>query len=104
VVPRNGAAAAAQLRRLRTAAVYARRKSAASESNGHFTFGSLSNPAKFTPKLLDAWAQILKRTEDSRLLLHFAGLAERDVQAPISSANDPALRKSSTPPEVGLRI
>lgn len=50
---------------------------------GQFTFGCLNNPAKFTPKLLNAWAEILKRTENSRLFLHFAALGEKDIQAPI---------------------
>lgn len=50
---------------------------------GVFTFGCFNNPAKFTPKLLDAWAEILKRTKNSRLYLHFAALGEADIQAPI---------------------
>ncbi len=51
--------------------------------NGTFTFGSLSNPAKFSPQLLQAWAKILKRTDNSRLLLQFAGLGEEAIQTPI---------------------
>lgn len=53
------------------------------KAGGQFTFGCLNNPAKFTPKLLNAWAEILKRAENSRLFLQFAGLGEKDIQAPI---------------------
>jgi protein O-GlcNAc transferase len=53
------------------------------KGQGTFTFGSLSNPAKFTPQLLQAWARILKRTDNTRLLLQFAGLGEEAIQWPI---------------------
>jgi len=53
------------------------------QTNDWFTFGSLSNPAKFAPPLLEAWAEILKRIRNSRLLLGFAGLSESEIQEPI---------------------
>ncbi len=53
------------------------------KANGTFTFGSLSNPAKLSPQLLQAWAKILKRTDNSRLLLQFAGLGEEAIQLSI---------------------
>jgi predicted O-linked N-acetylglucosamine transferase (SPINDLY family) len=49
-------------------------------SAGRMTFGSLSNPAKFSPRLLDAWAAILERVPRSQLLLKFGGLDEPQVQ------------------------
>ncbi len=35
----------------------------------YITFGSLNNPAKISPPLLELWAAVLKQTPDSRLLL-----------------------------------
>lgn len=37
--------------------------------NGHFTFGSLVSQYKLTPVVLDAWAEILKQVDASRLVL-----------------------------------
>ena len=37
--------------------------------NGYLTFGSLASQYKITPAVLDAWADILKRADGSRLLL-----------------------------------
>jgi protein O-GlcNAc transferase len=53
------------------------------KEGGQFTFGALANPAKFSPPLLDAWAEILKRTKTSRLLLCFGGLSDIEAQTPI---------------------
>jgi predicted O-linked N-acetylglucosamine transferase (SPINDLY family) len=52
-------------------------------ASGRFTFGSFNNPAKLTPRLLDAWASILQRVPESQLLLRFGGLDEPAIQAPI---------------------
>jgi len=49
-------------------------------STGHITFGSFNNPAKWTPLILDAWAEILRRVPRSRLLLQFGGLHEPQTQ------------------------
>jgi predicted O-linked N-acetylglucosamine transferase (SPINDLY family) len=43
-------------------------------ANGHLTFGSLVSQYKATPQVLDAWAEILRRAPDSRLLLANAAL------------------------------
>jgi protein O-GlcNAc transferase len=52
-------------------------------ASGRVTFGSFNNPAKLTPRLLDAWAAILQRVPTAQLLLRFGGLDEPRVQAPI---------------------
>jgi predicted O-linked N-acetylglucosamine transferase (SPINDLY family) len=39
-----------------------------------FTFGSFNHPAKLTPPILTAWAEILRRAPRSRLLLKYGGL------------------------------
>lgn len=39
------------------------------QRNGHITFGSFNNTAKYHPQLFDLWAQILSRVLDSRLIL-----------------------------------
>lgn len=41
-------------------------------TNEFFTFGSLNNPAKITPQLLEAWSEILLQTNNTRILI--AGL------------------------------
>jgi protein O-GlcNAc transferase len=38
-------------------------------ANGYLTFGSLVSQYKFTPPVLDAWAEILNRTQNTRLLV-----------------------------------
>jgi predicted O-linked N-acetylglucosamine transferase (SPINDLY family) len=50
---------------------------------GKFTFGVLSNPAKFSPRMIAAWAEILERVPSAQLLLKFAALDEPQVQSPI---------------------
>jgi predicted O-linked N-acetylglucosamine transferase (SPINDLY family) len=44
-----------------------------------FTFGSFNNPAKFSPTILSAWAEILRRVPGSRLFLKYGGLDEPRV-------------------------
>ena len=44
---------------------------------GRFTFGSFSNPLKWSDATIGAWAAILKRVADSRLLLHHGGASNR---------------------------
>jgi predicted O-linked N-acetylglucosamine transferase (SPINDLY family) len=41
---------------------------------GYVTFGCFNNPAKFAPGTLDAWAEILRRVGNARLLLKYGGL------------------------------
>jgi predicted O-linked N-acetylglucosamine transferase (SPINDLY family) len=48
--------------------------------NGFITFGSFSNGIKINTSILSLWAQVLKKTENSRLLLKFRGGDERYLQ------------------------
>ncbi len=43
------------------------------EKNGYITFGSFNNLAKLSPSTLRAWAEILERVPDSRLLIKAKG-------------------------------
>jgi predicted O-linked N-acetylglucosamine transferase (SPINDLY family) len=45
-----------------------------------FTFGCFNNPAKYSPRLLDAWAEILWRAGTARLLLKHTGLDQVQLQ------------------------
>jgi predicted O-linked N-acetylglucosamine transferase (SPINDLY family) len=45
---------------------------------GRITFGCFNNPAKFASSTLDAWAAILRRLPESRLLLKYGGLDQPD--------------------------
>ncbi len=38
-------------------------------ANGHVTFGSFNNFTKVTPRVIDAWIEILRRVEHSRLVV-----------------------------------
>lgn len=44
--------------------------------NGLVTFGSFNNPAKITAQVMNVWADILRRTPESRLLLKYRGWDE----------------------------
>jgi predicted O-linked N-acetylglucosamine transferase (SPINDLY family) len=43
-------------------------------ANGYVTFGCFNNPAKFTPRMLKAWSQILLGVPGAKLLLKYGGL------------------------------
>jgi predicted O-linked N-acetylglucosamine transferase (SPINDLY family) len=43
-------------------------------SAGRVTFGCFNNPAKYSPRLFDAWAAVLRETPGSQLFLKFGGL------------------------------
>ena len=49
-------------------------------ASGRVTFGCFNNPAKISPPILDAWAEILRRTPRSQLLLKFGGLDQPVAQ------------------------
>jgi protein O-GlcNAc transferase len=49
-------------------------------SEGVITFGSFNNLAKITPEAIDAWSQILKGVEGSKLLLKGFALADEGVK------------------------
>ncbi len=43
---------------------------------GFIRFGSLNNPAKVTPSVVELWAKVLHRVPNSRLLLKYRGFGE----------------------------
>ncbi len=47
---------------------------------GYVTFGSFNNPAKFSPGIFNAWAEILRRVPTARLLLKYGGLDQVPLQ------------------------
>jgi predicted O-linked N-acetylglucosamine transferase (SPINDLY family) len=47
---------------------------------GRVTFGSFSNPAKYSQPLLDTWSSILLRVPTSRLVLKYSGLDQPEMQ------------------------
>jgi predicted O-linked N-acetylglucosamine transferase (SPINDLY family) len=48
-------------------------------SNGYVTFGSFNNLAKLNSRVLDTWAEILRRSQNSRLLMKARGLGGQSV-------------------------
>ncbi len=52
---------------------------------GMVTFGCFNNPAKFSPGIVQAWGEILRRVPTSRLLLKYFGLDDRETQRRIRS-------------------
>jgi predicted O-linked N-acetylglucosamine transferase (SPINDLY family) len=42
--------------------------------SGHVTFGSFNNPCKLTADVFAAWSEVLRRVENSRLVLRYQGL------------------------------
>jgi predicted O-linked N-acetylglucosamine transferase (SPINDLY family) len=53
---------------------------------GHVTFGSLNNPSRITPETIDAWAEILRRTEGARLILVHGFFRDESIRARLSAA------------------
>jgi len=49
-------------------------------ATGYVTFGCFNNPAKYSPWMLDAWGEILRRAPLSRLFIKYGGLHHPDVQ------------------------
>jgi protein O-GlcNAc transferase len=49
-------------------------------ANGCVTFGCFNNPAKYAPRIVGAWAEILRRMPSSRLLLKYDGLDDAETQ------------------------
>ena len=50
------------------------------KQNGFMTFGSFSNPIKINTNTMSMWAEVLKKTKNSRLLLKFRGGNDRQLQ------------------------
>ncbi len=53
---------------------------------GYVTFGSLNNPSRITQAAIDAWAEILRRTEEARLLLVHGFFQDKSVRGRLSDA------------------
>ena len=47
---------------------------------GFATFGSFNNLAKITPRVIDVWAEVLRRIPSARLALKYRGLGDTSVQ------------------------
>jgi len=47
---------------------------------GRVTFGCFNNPVKYSPRILEAWAEILRRVPTARFLIKFAGLDDPQLQ------------------------
>jgi predicted O-linked N-acetylglucosamine transferase (SPINDLY family) len=52
-------------------------------ANGFVTFGCFNSPVKYSARILEAWATVLRRVSSARLLLKYAGLDDRLVQKKI---------------------
>lgn len=50
------------------------------KQNGFITFGSFSNGIKVNTNALSLWAEVLKKTENSRMILKFRGGNDRQLQ------------------------
>ncbi len=50
-------------------------------TNSYITFGCFNNAAKYSPRLLEAWAAILLRVPQSRMLLKTSGIDDPTVAA-----------------------
>jgi protein O-GlcNAc transferase len=49
-------------------------------ASGRVTFGCFNAPGKYSSGMFDAWAEILKRAPDARLLLKYMGLHEAETK------------------------
>ena len=54
---------------------------APSERLSHVTFGCFNNPAKITPGVVSCFAQIMRNTEGSRLILKYGTFADPEMQS-----------------------
>jgi protein O-GlcNAc transferase len=52
-------------------------------AGGRITFGCFNNPAKFAPRIVGEWTEILRRVSGSLLLLKYGGLDDASLQARI---------------------
>lgn len=55
------------------------------QNNGFVTFGSFNNSSKISAKCVELWAEVLKKTPRSRLLLKSAQFADEGVRAKLLS-------------------
>jgi protein O-GlcNAc transferase len=53
---------------------------------GHVTFGSFNNIAKIGPDVMSLWADVLRATPQSRLVLKWKSLADEDVRERLAAA------------------
>jgi protein O-GlcNAc transferase len=53
-------------------------------ARGHVTLGCFNNPAKYSPRLLDAWGAILRDLPSAQLLLKFGGLDQPRMRKRLS--------------------
>jgi len=48
--------------------------------SGRVTFGSFNNPAKYSPAILDAWGEILRRVPTANMYLKYGGLEQANIR------------------------
>jgi predicted O-linked N-acetylglucosamine transferase (SPINDLY family) len=53
---------------------------APAQRNGFVTFGSFNKLSKLSPQLIDTWAQLLRQTPGTRLLLKWSSLADESTR------------------------
>jgi predicted O-linked N-acetylglucosamine transferase (SPINDLY family) len=53
--------------------------------SGRVVFGCFNDPYKYSPRMMDAWSEILKRVPDSTLLLKYRSLEQTGTQAGLIS-------------------